>query len=478
MQLKIAFLNLLADGLIGDDSAGEFMCKSPKNLGWNIRGPKIIDLINKLFAAGYDIVSVVENDHFLNILEGLQVDGRTINGVMQRVRNPEKNNNNAFTQHMARSYPFNADKTARVQKANPTVTFASDIKNEVDRAEFLQMMNSDKPASPALIPDFVETDTYVADYGNSVYVNDATVKSDLEGNSTRKYRYLISSGDTGFIQKFSKDGIEFNVLTAHLPSGEGPDEEGERVAKLTPLLVKMKTLANPIVVMDSNSSVHYRVGIERTITNVIQENGFKNIIPDKGNECYKQRSGRGEQERKYGELFVDNLDVMLIFETMEATAQSMESIVEFYPEKYREIMRELRTNKEYRQRLTNVVVNCDNKYDANGKYIETSEPVEIRSTGSKCIPIKNKSKTKTLRMMSANKKSRWGEEVTKNVYTGMADYIGLKNISDEQLSEMFAGLYPNDTMPSDHPPIGAIITIQTPSLRSRIYNAVKYYLNL
>jgi len=472
MQLKVAFLNMLADGLIGDDTGSEFMCRSPKNLCWTIRGPRIIELMNKLFADGYHMVSVVENDHFLNILEGLQVGGRTIHGIQQRVRNSEKNTNTAFTQHMVRNK----------QKTKPDITFASDIKNAADRKSFLKLMNADKPSNYSLMEDFVETDAYCADSGNSVYWNDAMVKATTMTKfpSNNKYKYLIESGDTGFIQSFIKDGVEFTVLTAHLPSGEGVDEETERVAKLTPLLENMKNLPNPIVLMDSNSSVHYRVGIERTIMNVIEENGFKNVIDDEGNENVKMRGADGAQERKYGELFVDALDKILIFNaTMESNAQSMEQFVEFYPKKYRQIMYELRTNKEYRQKLSDWVLNCKNPYDASGKYIPTSEPEEIRSSGSKCVPIQNKSKTKTLRMMSSNKKSRWGADVTKNVYTGMSEYMGLKNISDEQLSEIFAGLYPNDTMPSDHPPIGAVITFKntSQSLWSRIYSTVAYYFN-
>jgi hypothetical protein len=84
----------------------------------------------------------------------------------------------------------------------------------------------------------------------------------------------------------------------------------------------------------------------------------------------------------------------------------------------------------------------------------------------------------TLKMMSSNNKSRWGADAKTNVYKGFAQYLragesdggflwrlynklwgGEPELTDEVLESAFRGLYPNNNMPSDHPPLGAIIEL-------------------
>ena len=482
-MIKVGVWNMLADGL----SKGEFMSEDPASIVWAVRGPRVINILNNMFAAGYDVIVVLENDHFLNILEGLNNgnngngngngnSGMNIHGSIQRVRN-NKNINNSFTQLMDRNYPLNKDKTVRNHVKNPDNTFNNDIKDVFDCMAFVELINKDKPSTP-LVHDFLRTDAFVADYGNSIYWNAHTVTTEpvfAEFNPTNKnrgYKCYIGRGDTGFVQKFYKNGVEFNVLAAHLKSGEGREEEQERVDSLLPMLQSMSALKNPVVLMDSNSSSHYREGIENNVSKVIQDTGFVNAVPqdddpmnpDNKYQCFKMRAARAEdgkgQPAKFAELMFDTIDAILVKEGISFQIVPVEG-VELYREMYKPNLLQFRTNTSVRQRISDWALNWPNEYNEDGTY-KSSGFAEIRSPKTDCTPIQNKEKTVTLKMMSSDNASRWGEDVTKNAYKGMAKYIGEKtdlNMTDKKLEVVFAWLYPNDCMPSDHPPIGAMVEL-------------------
>ena len=469
-NIKVGFWNMLAVGLSDDG----FVTENPESIDWAIRGPKVVAVIKQMFDEGYDVVSVVENDMFLNILEGLQTPERPIYGEIQRIRN-KKNVNNSYTQW---------------RKTN-TRSFQNFINNESDCEEFVQLMNADKTSDGA--PDVSVTDPYLADHGNSIYWNPAKVYAvepvfpEFNATQTREHKYkcYIGRGEGGFIQQFIKeqnDGIiaEFNVLTAHLKSGESAKDEQERVDTLTPLLQTMATLGNPVVLMDSNSSAQYRkaIDLDNNVAKVIEDAGFVDAIDTPGNraQCVKMR-GDTDQKEKAGELMCDTIDVIL---TKRGTKVRVIPVggVQLYDPEHKTIMTQLRTDRESRQRISNWVLNCDNHYDAHGDYVGSDDDHELRPTGFPPIPIQNKDKTMTLKMMSSNRKSRWGADAKTNAYKGFAQYLranesdggfmwklynrlwgGAAEITDEVLESAFKGLYPNNQMPSDHPPLGAIIEL-------------------
>ena len=472
-NIKVGFWNMLAVGLSNDG----FVTENPESIDWAVRGPKVVAVIKQMFDDGYDVVSVVENDMFLYILEGLQSEGRPIYGEIQRIRNL-KNTNSAYTQWFK-------------QKKTQTSTFQTFINNESDCEEFVRLMNVDKPSDGA--PDVSVTDPYLADHGNSIYWNPAKVYAVEpvfpEFNATRtrehKYKCYIGRGDSGFIQQFIKelnDGIiaEFNVLTAHLKSGEGEKEEQERVDTLTPLLQTMATLGNPVVLCDSNSSREYRkaIDLETNVAKVIEDAGFVDAIDAPGNraQCVKMR-GDTDQKQKAGELMCDTIDVIL---TKRGTKVQVIPVggVQLYNQAHKTIMTQLRTDLESRQRVSKWVMNAEYQCDANGDYVVSDCEHELRPTGFPLIPIQNKDKTMTLKMMSSNRKSRWGADAKTNAYKGFAKYLranesdggfiwklynrlwgGEPELTDETLESAFRGLYPNNNMPSDHPPLGAIIQL-------------------
>ena len=469
-NIKVGFWNMLAVGLSNDG----FVTENPESIDWVVRGPKVVAIIKQMFDEGYDVVSVVENDMFLYILEGLQSEGRPIYGAIQRIRN-KKNVNNSYTQWFK-------------QKTQPS-TFQTFINNESDCEEFVRLMNVDKPSDGA--PDVSGTDPYLADHGNSIYWNPAKVYAvepvfpEFNSTLTRKYKCYIGRGDNGFIQQFIKehnDGIiaEFNVLTAHLKSGEGAKEEQERVDTLTPLLQTMAALNNSVVLCDSNSSREYRkaIDLETNVAKVIEDAGFVDAIDVPGNraQCVKMR-GDTDQKQKAGELMCDTIDVIL---TKRGTKVQVIPVggVQLYNPEHKTIMTQLRTDLESRQRVSKWVMNAEYQCDANGDYVASDCEHELRPTGFPLIPIQNKDKTMTLKMMSSNRKSRWGADAKTNAYKGFAKYLranesdggfiwklynrlwgGAAEITDEVLESAFRGLYPNNDMPSDHPPLGAIIQL-------------------
>lgn len=472
-NLKVGFWNMLAVGLSDDG----FVTENPESIDWAIRGPKILAVLNRMFDEGYDVISVVENDMFLYILEGLQAEGRPIYGEIQRVRN-KKNVNNSYTQWFK-------------QKKTNTRSFQTFIKNESDCEEFVKLMNGDKTSDGA--PDVSVSDPYLADHGNSIYWNPAKVYAvgpvfpefnQANRPLTRDYKCYIGRGDNGYIRKFIKeqDGevTEFNVLTAHLKSGEGEKEEQERVDTLTPLLKEMAKLVNPVVLMDSNSSIHYRraIDIATNVATVIEDAGFVDAIDTPGNraQCVKLR-GDTVQKQKAGELMCDTIDVLL---TKRGTKVQVIPVggVELYNPDHKTIMTKLRTDTEDRLRVSKWVMNAEYQCDASGDYVASDCEHELRPSGFPLVPIQNKEKTVTLKMMSSNRESRWGADAKTNVYKGFAKYLrsnesdsgflwrlytalwgGSAELTDEVLESAFRGLYPNNNMPSDHPPIGAIVEL-------------------
>jgi hypothetical protein len=242
-------------------------------------------------------------------------------------------------------------------------------------------------------------------------------------------------------------------MVAHLKSGEGATEEIERVTAFDSMLTSISSLANPIVLMDSNSSIHYqddvRAEVEETVADVITRHGFYNItVQDSADDMtFKMRPGKGNQKDKLGQFMADTIDAILVRGRMSAKRMVV-SGVETVDPKLLPLIYQLRNDPILRKRVSNWVINWDNG----------GTETELRSAGGLFEEIKNK-KGKVLRKMSANESSLWGNNTTTNVYLGMAEYLGLVDGDDVALESVFNSLYPNEKMPSDHPPLGAEITL-------------------
>lgn len=450
--------NMLAEGLVGK----EFISSSIGSLQWNIRGNNIVKLIDNLFEQGVDIVVTLENDHPIEIAEKLQKSYRRIDCCFQRVRSKD-NKNSGFTQLLKRS------------KVDRSYTFQHSIRDEQDLLEFLNLMNSDKPAD--CHTDFSRNDAYVADYTTCIYWNASKIQgfplfqefNPLNFLINRGYKIYTGRGDNGFIQKFMKDGIEFNVLAAHLKSGERENDEISRVSQLTSLLDMCIDKKNPIVVMDSNSSIHYVNGTLENIYGLFTNYGFYNLINELEKPCFKMRGADGDQPHKFAELMYDGIDKILVKNGVKASPCKVKGEPELRFLEYNSLIYRFRTVRILRERISNWILNTHNVFDTNGKLIH-KKATELRVSSGQCVPIQDKESGEVLKFMSSDVSSRWGQDMTLNSCIGMANY--LKNgigddeivvhnldVTDEQLTRIFSYLCPNNEMCSDHPLVGVVVEI-------------------
>jgi hypothetical protein len=201
------------------------------------------------------------------------------------------------------------------------------------------------------------------------------------------------------------------IICGHLNSGEGVENESRRVEQLRILL---KTASEhdgvPIILIDSNTSDLYRKDIEKSdiknvalVDTLIHEAGFKNIVPTKGNQCFKMRHARGSQPNKFGNFMFDTIDKIVI---QPETCDTFACMEIRYPKKfdismYNEIL-SWRVDEAKRIRLKRLC--CDKS---------------------------------------------WGDNMEKN------------KTDDSQFDKnILLQLYPNQNMPSDHPPVGAEIRLK------------------
>jgi hypothetical protein len=162
-----------------------------------------------------------------------------------------------------------------------------------------------------------------------------------------------------------------------------------------------------VILVDSNTSDLYRKDIEKTevkdavlVDNVIHEEGFKNVIQSKHNECFKMRHARGAQQNKFGNIMFDTIDKILIKPEFCSNYKCVKpSWVKTLPDEYYDEVLSWRTNEDKRNELKTIC--CDRK---------------------------------------------WGDDTNENDVSG-----------SEFDKTIFLHLYPNQEMPSDHPPVMAEI---------------------
>jgi hypothetical protein len=450
--------NQLAEGLVGT----EFISINPRGLSWNVRGNKIVKLLDNLFNQGADIVVTVENDHPIEIAEKLQKTDRRIDCCFQRIRSKD-NKNSGFTQLLKRS------------KIDRSFSFRNSIRNESDLLAFLDLINLDKPADCQT--EFSIIDPYVADYTTCIYWNTSKVESippfsefnPFNFVTTRGYKIYDDRGDGGFVQTFMKDGIEFNVLAAHLKSGESEKDESSRVSQLTQLLTTFANKKNPIIAMDSNSSMHYVQGIPENIYTVLSRNDFYNVINELLKVCFKVRGADGDQPPKFAEMVYDGIDKICVKNGVVATPCNLPGEPILRCLEYSDLLYRLRTVSLLRDRIGNWILNAHNTFDDNGKLVVVEHTSELRYSSGECVPIIDNKTKEVLKFMSSDKLSRWGQDMRLNSCVGMAEYLrnGREGetvfndlvVTDEQLMYVFGYLCPNDELCSDHPPVGAVVEI-------------------
>ena len=260
-ELTVGFWNMLADGL----AEGEFMTADPSLLHWKTkRGAAVVAKLAEMFQT-CDLIGVVENDHFFQILRMLneRFDNK-INGMFVRKRGPnigdkERDKNNAY------NFSLRDMKT----KQNTVGDEFGATSVPVSIGSYAPLPS---PSGLSVVP-------FASDDGFSVYWNTSKVQlgdvlavPELYLNGAMFKAYIGKSGDlmfgnlgnkpfeddSFFFQQFVKGERKFNLFVGHLESGEEYKKEDARIKTLNDMFAIAKQLENPIFVLDSNSSEHYR----------------------------------------------------------------------------------------------------------------------------------------------------------------------------------------------------------------------------
>jgi hypothetical protein len=198
---------------------------------------------------------------------------------------------------------------------------------------------------------------------------------------------------------------QVTIAVAHLPSGEAQSRESLRVAELTRLLHALREQERVIILMDSNTSDHYESTYDIiTVSQVIQQFKYK-LVNIHESECFKLRHAFGDQRSKYGQFMFDAIDKILILNNMNGTQVVPNS---FLTAKQRELAHIIRTTPTYRMIIKD---HCIQKWGT------TVDSIDF-------------------------------EELWTQLPYEITDLRGL-----------FEHLCPNDKLPSDHPPIIAIIDL-------------------
>jgi hypothetical protein len=202
-----------------------------------------------------------------------------------------------------------------------------------------------------------------------------------------------------------------NVICSHVRSGEGITNEKIRAHQLNEILkVANQGESASVILVDSNTSDLYRKDIKQSgpkdvilVDDVIHEAGFKNIVPTKGNECFKMRHAKGKQPHKFGNLMFDTIDKILVKPEL-----------------------------------------CDDFSFVKVGWLKTLDDKNYNEVLSWRV---DEDKRKMLKKCCCDKV--WGDDMNQN------------DTDDNQFEKNIAlQLYPNQNIPSDHPPVVAEIAFK------------------
>ena len=236
------------------------------------------------------------------------------------------------------------------------------------------------------------------------------------------------------------------------------------MTKIFDELNKINNIPNKIICMDSNNSKEYEESIklgEFTIKNkttkknikkhlkqylseIIEGNKYTNLSDRvEGFECYKMRHAMGGQPKKFCEFMFDTIDKILVNNKSSKimNRDEMKNITGFnyYPDKkdLKTILSLIRNNEKYRKIFKNI---CS--LTTSESSINAFNDISIEELKNGKLPIKkmnNKTKTQIKNNLSKINVNNFKKQIP--------DFKFLQYI------------YPNMKAPSDHPPMGAEITL-------------------
>jgi len=436
-ELKCVSWNILADGM----SSNEFITNGGDlvNTLWTSRRSRICQILQKLLDDKVHVIGLQENDHPYYILRELQKfkpEIRCIHLLAKDVaRSADKLRLSAIFDYLNYNDAEFQDTTNRLNKSSQDYDYLYHRINDwyqrldtnLDQIKKNFTMTSFEEEGAQILANVLNRrldDLYVVNDGVTLYYDSSILefiepiptsgmtKSECPAmfighDLTCRFKIIDPS-----LSRVPEQETFMNITCSHLKSGEGVQNEKRRAEQMREI-IRLAKVNNErsVILLDSNTSNLYRADIEKSgdkdallLDVVLQEAGFQNIIPSKGNECFKMRHARGKQPNKFGNIMFDTIDKIIV-NTQECS--SFESLrpnwLKLLPSKYYDEVLSWRIDDDKRKNLRNIC--CEN---------------------------------------------RWGDDMNKNDTT--SDSRFKKNI--------FLQMYPNQDMPSDHPPVMAKITFK------------------
>ena len=304
--VHVGFWNMLADGL----SAGEFMGPTVVDTRdvalWPKRREGVVRVLGAMLEH-CDLVGVVENDKYPEVLERLREIHPDVRGVF-RAKKPVRESH---------AYKFGT-KNRSEQIVNPKnkqgeLTVDDDVKNKLyaDYSEQKYINEIDAYRTPSRT---------VYDDGLTIYYRSDRVQ--LVNGDQENMMYPLGDPDKRDFHTWTfrrvGGGPDFDVTVAHLASGDVPRnavQRGNALAEMT----RGEFLRPRIMLMDSNFSEHYIDGKGKcdgcTYNNMqlIEDAGLVDVLSSsEGLESFKMRHAAGGQEDKFCDLMFDRIDRILV----------------------------------------------------------------------------------------------------------------------------------------------------------------------
>jgi hypothetical protein len=433
-KLKCISWNILADGM----SSNEFMTNGGDKVNtlWASRGFRICHILKKFLQDNVQVIGLQENDHPYFILHELQQFKPEIRCIHLLAKDASRSadklrliaiynylneNDSTFRNATSNSNKGPQDFDNVYSRINDWYKT-----NQLNEIKKVFTMTSFKEEHSEILQQFLKRnpdDLYVVNDGVSIYYDSSVIEyvepsPFLQMNKT-EFPTLFTGHDLACLFKIrnGRSKLESNtttflsVICSHLKSGEGSNNEKRRVESISNILkVAKENKRASIILLDSNTSDLYRKDIEELGTNdvsfvddVIHAAGFKNVIPTKGNECFKMRHARGTQPNKFGNLMFDTIDKILVKpESCNTFSCVQTGWLKTLPDEYYNEVLSWRVDEDKREKLKNLC--CD---------------------------------------------KTWGDDMNKN------------DTGDDQFKkDILLQLYPNKNIPSDHPPVVAEITFK------------------
>jgi len=452
--------NILADGL----SSGEFMNSGGESvIFWKNRGPKIASNILALLSSRKNEISIVatqENDHPTWILSEIQKHMPQVKMVRcSKGKNSEKFYINRLSDELTNNGHYDKSPTMSLDDHDQKISeflkaSTPDVLEELMSKKGLTCTTYAQEKCPP--PDGKQQDDFYHSKDHlAVYYNSDVVRLNTTIDETGLFQNEEGVFRLNFTYPVKTEEYNFDIITAHLKSGENEKGEVKRVKELRAILDEADVCENPIVLMDSNTCGQYRNTIlqhrQRAtdegnilseemifVNDLILSKKYKNIIDEDhtNHKSIKMRHAQGSQPKKFGELFYDTIDKIIVPADTEVqpiavnTLLSSTSVLRVFPAKNSEGINQLRNNPFVRNFLKDVCV--DEKWGPE---------------------MRNNSTKKMDHFCKTNKRFLGGGGKISNV------------------KEILLGLYPNEHMPSDHPPVAATVFVNAKKATSKRGNS-------